>query len=246
MTGSPCPMAAVTTSIFKELNQKYPESVNWNVLYKGSRIASLTGIKPDKIRFYSELGSQVVSSELVKIPFKTEGTADFTSWQGPFTARPLMLVSKQNFDDPEKWKNSDLTAKELEKARDLYHRIVPLLPSCNEQSGDIISNSSYPADDIDLWKSYRSKDNAVLAGLSVDDSESGFEITPDEYLNHWFLLEKDKIKYLGLGMVPIDAGDLDGDGHSEWLFASGGEGVDSYILFYDNFKKHARFDIFYN
>jgi hypothetical protein len=240
------PNGRSNNSLLKQLHEEYPESVVWSVLYKSKKIASITGIKPRKIRFYSELGSQLISSELSKIPFRTEGRENFISWQGPFTARPLALASGHNSGDPDKWKNSDLTSKELESARDLYHRLVPLLPNCDEESGDIVGNNSYPADKIILWKSYRSGDNTVLAGLSVDDSDSGCEVTPDEYLSHWFLLDKNKIKYIGLGMVPIDAEDFDGDGHSEWLFASGGDGVDSYILFYDNFKKHARFDIFYN
>jgi hypothetical protein len=229
-----------------KLNEEYPASIRWSILYHGAKIGSLTGIKPGKIRFYSELGSQVVSSDLTRIPFKTDDVDDYYSWQGPFTARPMVLVSKQNFDDPEAWRAYDLSAIELQKSRDLYHKLVPLIPDCDEESGDVISNNSYPAEDIQPIKSYRSKENEVIAGLSIDDTDSDCEVTPDEYINHWFLMENGRIKYLGLGMVPIDAEDLDGDGRSEWLFASGGEGVDSYILFYDDFKKHARFDIFYN
>ena len=228
------------------MHEEYPASTRWNILYHGAKIGAVTGIKPGKIRFYSELGSQVVATSLEKIPFKTENVDDYYSWQGPFTARPMVLVSKQHFDDPEGWRASDLSSAELQKSRDLYHKLVPLIPDCDEQSGDVTENNAYPVENIQLLKSYRSRSDSVLVGLSIDDSDSDCEVTPDEYLNHWFLLEKGKIRYLGLGMVPIDAEDLDGDGRSEWLFASGGEGVDSYILFYDDFKKHARFDIFYN
>jgi len=47
---------------------------------------------------------------------------------------------------------------------------------------------------------------------------------------------------LGSQMTPMDAVDLDGKRHSEWLFQTArGEDEDGYELFYDDFSKKASF-----
>jgi hypothetical protein len=48
-------------------------------------------------------------------------------------------------------------------------------------------------------------------------------------------------------MTPMDAADLDGNGHSEWVFqTSRGEDEDGYELFYDGFTKKASFHWVYH
>ena len=61
-----------------------------------------------------------------------------------------------------------------------------------------------------------------------------------QYENHWFVMSANP-KHLGDGMDLLDAGDYDGDGHSEMIFWTSGENRDGYVLVYDDFAKRAEF-----
>ncbi len=63
----------------------------------------------------------------------------------------------------------------------------------------------------------------------------------------WFMVDPQKtIRFLGDDMWLVDAGDYDNDGKSEVLFAIDGYNRGGYELFYDDFKKHVRFEFSYH
>lgn len=47
-------------------------------------------------------------------------------------------------------------------------------------------------------------------------------------------------------MSLVDAGDYDNDGKSEVVFSIAGDNLGGYVLFYDDFTKHATFEFSYH
>jgi hypothetical protein len=62
------------------------------------------------------------------------------------------------------------------------------------------------------------------------------------FIGQWYLIEPSgKMRFLGSGMSLVDAGDYDGDGKSEVLFAVDGYDLGGYRLFYRDFSRSAEF-----
>ncbi len=102
----------------------------------------------------------------------------------------------------------------------------------------------YTDDEILLLEAFRSKAGELIFGERLDDKRSNCSFFDDElFFDYWFALDKNhSIRLLGSQMTPMDAVDLDGKGHSEWVFQTArGEDEDRYDLFYDDFSKKASF-----
>jgi hypothetical protein len=56
----------------------------------------------------------------------------------------------------------------------------------------------------------------------------------------------DKLKLLGKDLSPVDAGDFDSDGKSEWMFMYSGYNESGYCLFFENFSKKVEFNWVYH
>ena len=108
---------------------------------------------------------------------------------------------------------------------------------------------AYLDEDILFLKPYRASNGEVIFGVKLDDTKSNCGFFDDEnFFDYWFLIDKrHAIRLLDTQMTPIDAADLDNDGHSEWVFlTSRGEDGDGYEMFYDDFDKKASFQWAYH
>jgi hypothetical protein len=83
----------------------------------------------------------------------------------------------------------------------------------------------------------------VLFGLELSKSvPQADELPGPERQAHWFAGDTPQtLKFLGSGLALIDAGDYDGDGHSELVFAKSGYNHDGYVLFSDDLAHSAEF-----
>src|SRR5262249_23872148 len=97
-------------------------------------------------------------------------------------------------------------------------------------------------------KSYVSKDGWTLARMHLEhaidcnDVEAAFGID-----DPWFVIDPSKsIQLLGQGMWLVDAGDYNNDGRSELVFSIDRHNHGGYILFYDDFKRSAKFEFSYH
>jgi hypothetical protein len=81
-----------------------------------------------------------------------------------------------------------------------------------------------------------------LEAIDCEDVEAGEDIE-----DPWFVVDsKISVRYLDSGMWLVDAGDYDNGGKSELVFSIHGENRGGYELFYDDFKKHAKFEFTYH
>jgi len=91
-------------------------------------------------------------------------------------------------------------------------------------------------------------ENWSLAELHLTGWEcDGPQEAGSPYIDHWYAVAPTgKIVLLGSGMWLLDAGDYDGDGKSEVLFAIDGYDLGGYRFFYQNFNKSAEYVFAYH
>lgn len=240
---SPAELASAASS--------FPETVKWFVVFDGRELGQIASKDLSPYQSYGDFGLQEITSPESAIPKIAADAGDFTYISGVNHARtrPLLVVSTDNYKDPEKWKRTNLTDQEHKIAIDEFRKKVPQLEHCTEPDAEKPDMLPYSDNEIILIKAYRAKNGELLFGERLDDSRSGCGFFDDDnFYDYWFARTKDgDIHFLGTNMMPIDAADLDNDGSSAWVFhTSHGEDDDGYELFYDDFSKMTTFDWFYH
>lgn len=222
----------------------FPDSVDWTVVYDGKKIGAITSKNPGPPKSYGDVGTQKITSDRAQIPKVTTRLAEFSRFGNPAKFRPLVLVSMPHFNDPEDWKPAHLTGSEKTLAVKIFRDKVPALEQCEKPEEKPKKMVPYADDEILLLGAFRSKTRELIFGERLDDKRSNCGFFDDElFFDYWFALDKNRgIRLLGSQMTPMDAVDLNGKGHSEWLFQTArGEDEDGYELFYDDFGKKASF-----
>jgi hypothetical protein len=221
----------------------FPSTVNWTIVFDGKRLGTITSTNPG-LDWSADIGIQTITTPSNDIPRVRTETRDFSLADRRERSRPLLVVSVPNFHDPEGWKITTLTVAEKKLAIAKFRKKFPKMEQCDEPETKPIRMVPYFDDEIVFIKAYRSNSGEVLYGQQLDDTRSKCGFFDDEnFFSYWFLLNRPHgVQLLDSQMTPIDAADLDGDGHSEWVFqTSRGEDEDGYELFYDDFTKKASF-----
>jgi hypothetical protein len=175
-------------------------------------------------------------------PPPARGNADraFADWCGIPKERPLVLVSKPNYQDPDGWKpftpDSEVRTGLFEQFAAHAGPAFVCPPGAIEPI-----KMRYGPRDLVPSKSYRDRAGRMLVSVGLDPRRNSCDGPTDiAWMRHWFLVAHG-VRYLGANLWLVDAGDYDGDGASEALFAFTAYNNDGYVLFYDGFRKNARF-----
>jgi hypothetical protein len=226
-----------------------PGEVKWTVVFDGRRIGSIVTEKLRSSDRSSDKGVLKISSDLKSVPKLQTGAGDFALTAGRMRSRPLLIVTAPNFRDPDHWMPTTLSAGERQIAITEFRRRFPTMEQCDEPESKPIHMIAYRDEEILFFKPYRARNGEVTFGLKLDDTRSKCGFFDDEnFFDYWFVIdERHSIRILDSQMTPIDAADLDDDGHSEWVFlTSRGEDWDGYEIFYDDFDKKASFQWAYH
>lgn len=228
----------------KQEGRYYPETVTWNVLFRGKTLGTITSRNPKSLEAHADVGAQIITTAPNKIPKVSVGASQFDMLEGQARYRPLLLVSGPNHGDPAGWKPSRLTPEEKAHAIREFRRKFPKMEQCKKPETVPVYMVPYSDDAIIFMSTYRSNKGEVIYGMRLDNSRSrcGF-YDDDNFFDYWYVMGRHgQIRLLGSEMTPVDAADLDGNGASEWVFATTrGENEDGYRLFYENFKKSVHF-----
>lgn len=229
----------------KNINLTLP---NWTIAFDGRRLGSvkLRDPNPEHPRvkdWYYGRDKLYEPENLGKVPTVRNKSPDFAGWCEAPMVRPLVLVSKANFGDPEKWKpfSPDLSYKTR-----LY---VPLKQSIGQYAVmRCVKDSEHPEpwdykpEDLVLYRSYRSASGKELVAIGIDLKKVDCDFMAEPQLaSHWFMFDSDKIEFLGTNMELVDSGDYDGDGRSELLFWYSGYNKDGYILVYNGVRQKTEY-----
>ncbi len=233
-----------TVAELERVNKTYPPQLDWSVVFDGKKIGNIASRLPERIGFYSDIGVETITTGRDRIPLVRTGAGDFYYQPGiPQKFRPLLLVSADNFRDPDGWKPAMLSAPEKAAGIKAFRKLVPASERCDRPEGNM-TKVAYPDSRVTVLKAYRSKNGDVLFGLYLHDPKANCGFFDDEiFYDYWFVAKPGSgPRNLGNQMQPMEAADLDNSGKSQWLFhTSRGDNWGGYAIYWNNFSKHAEF-----
>lgn len=195
--------------------------------------------RPDNQRRISDVGvHDLISSSA--LPEIGNPSRKFSGSLSMVVRRPLVLVSAPNFRDPDEWKRKQLSTGLMKQAREKFRKAFPHVRNCDKDGNASQADWKYLDSDLELLDIYGAKTGSRLVHLLLKGNQCDYIDDPDDpFVDQWFLISPDGASLrLGGFMELVDAGDYDGDGRSEVIFALGQpEDEDGYVLFFDDFKQ---------
>jgi len=179
-----------------------------------------------------------------KVPIIKNESKSFRGWCNTPMSRPLVIVSQPNFSDPEEWKPFSPDQSYKQRLHVPLKLVIGRFKAirCTTKGGEHPVPWEFKPEDLIFYKSYRSGSGQELVCIGLDPGKIGCDNPPlPEWSGNWFLLDSDKIEFLGNEMELVDAGDYDKDGRSELLFWHSGYNRDGYVLIYDHFRQKVEY-----
>ena len=243
----PSPDSCTDLPCLKALTKSYPREVNWTIAFDGRNLGQVTTRTLPEVRGPDSVCAQQITSAG---PVPTVGKRSMANSGFYFhpAYRSLVAVSKPCFKDPEVWKPAHLSTELVSALRQQFRKKFPKVSNCRNPYENILKPWPYQDEDLKMGKTYSSKENASLAELHLAGWKcDGPQEDGSPFLTQWYTIAPTgESRFLGSGMWLLDAGDYDGDGKSEVLFAVGGFAKDGYRLFYQDFNKRTEFLFYHN
>jgi len=227
------------------LTNSYPGEVNWTIAFDGRNLGRVTSHAPADFAWYSEIGVEKITSN-GPIPTIGKQSAEYSLWGGTPVYRPLVAVSKPNFNDPDSWKRVELADNQIDAVRQKFRAKFPKVGNCKNPEENIERPWKYSDEDIRVISAYSSKSgwSLVQVGLTGNRCDGWDDNGP--FNGQWYLVRPSgETEFLSANMSLVDAGDYDNDGKSEVLFAIGGYNTGGYRLYYSDFNKSVSFVFHY-
>jgi hypothetical protein len=194
----------------------------------------------------SSRAKQTIVTPTAQIPTVGKPSRWFTGISTLFglatVRRPLVVVSKPYYRDPDGWKGRQVSEEIAQLVREGFRRQSPHVDRCKDEK--IAEHDwKFPDSALTLPAAYGSSKNAFLVAVSLNAGDCGWGGRPDDPLDsfvyQWFFVAADRsVRRIGGFDQLLDAGDYDNDGSSEVIFFSArSENSDAYDLLYDNFQK---------
>lgn len=234
------PIFEKTSSGWKEFNNSsLPPNMKWTVAFDGKNLGTVE----------TQAGSdgftaiQKILTPQSGIPSVGTPSQQFAGLLGDGgqtkMRRPLMVVSKPYFRDPDGWKRAKVSDEIAVLVRKAFRREYPHVDRCKDE--EIVQRDwKFPDSALSFPIAYSSNKRSFLVEASLDAGNCGYISEPDEPESEpWFFVSSDgSVRRIGSFLTLLDAGDYDSDGSSEVVFVlSQGENTDGFVLFDGNFEK---------
>jgi hypothetical protein len=228
----------------KTFEQLVSREMSWTISFDGRNLGSIRTLdrRPeieDDRAFVRDRTLELVAGG--QPPRRPNPAGRFNGWCNPVPNRPLIVVSATNFQDPEGWKPFSHGRSVLDTLLPAFRAAVGSISVCpgDAENFDNARPFRFTARDLRIVHAYRNRVGRSVVGIEFADTEQLCQDpTTHSYSTHWFLLSGGPV-LLGAGLQLVDAGDYDGDGESEVVFAYSGYNRDGYTLFTDAFRKRA-------
>lgn len=229
------PVFKLASAGWQPLQHSLNSPVNWYVGFDGRMIGELSS-KPRKRSGYADEGTHLIVDK-TSVPMIGKPTYEFGNWVDGSVARqrPLVLSTSNQFDDPQSWKPYRPTVDELSMCRRVFRIAAGKFHFGND---DKKPTSNYPDKSIKLDKAYRANTGDRILQLYIDYDLFKDDGPISEQTEYWIRIDdKDRATVLKAQGQLLDAGDYDGNGKSEIVFAFSGYNEDGYFLIADHFLK---------
>lgn len=225
-----------------------PKELHWLIYFDGKILGKVTS-KYEKQSLNSKTGLMTIVKSLDQLPKIKDKLNLFSNWEGEKKFRPLILTTNKTID-PDRWKPYNIKGNALNSFKSIFiKKLGGNVDNCTkyiEGKEQEFLNTKLNNQNVSLLKAYKSSKDEVLFGISTIAKYECDGPSSEEYSIHWFYKTKNSVKFVGNQIMPIDAGDFDNDGKSEWMFSKSGYNLGGYKLFYDNFKNSVKFEWVYH
>jgi hypothetical protein len=221
-----------------------PGRMNWTIAFDGRKLGKVDSQAwPDEDLHLTAL--QTILTPTAEVPTVGLPSDEFAGIIGmggdTKVRRPLIVVSKPYFLDPDVWKRTKLPDETVTLVRKAFRREYPHVNRCkDEQMAE--RNWKFPDSAVALTTVYGSDKHSYLVEATLNAGDCGWVDEPDDPLSApWFFVSADgAARHIGSFMSLLDAGDYDNDGKSELVFfLSQGEDLDGFVLFDANLQRQA-------
>ncbi len=250
------PYFAKDSSGWKEV-QQLNQKMRWTVAFDGKNLGEVESepIPTSEARpkgFPGPLGVHAIVTVPGKVPSVGVAKEGFNGNFGTYVRRPLVVVSKPNFADPENWKRTKVPEEVAEQVRSVFRKTFNHIRQC-DSSGEPLSRDSKVLDaEIIVVQTYGSNQHAFIVETQLKNHRCVFNMNGNKLQllegNQWYYVTPSgEVKFLSRDWALVDAGDYDGNGKSEVIFyiAESENDVEveteDYVLFYDDFQHSVRF-----
>jgi hypothetical protein len=234
-------------------------SLKWTVAFDGKNLGQVesqaSSDEADQINSQGSRAKQVIVTPSDKIPVVGKASREFGGVSSflfglKSVRRPLVVVSKPYYRDPDGWKRTQPHVEVRRVVREAFRKQFPHVNRCKDE--EIAERDwKFPDSAITFPYAYASNKNSFIVAVRLDAGNCGWGGHPDDptdaFVYQWFLVASDRsVRRMGGFDLLLDAGDYDDDGRSEFIFFSvRSENSDVYDLLYDNFQKKAELEVGY-
>jgi hypothetical protein len=233
-------------------------NVKWTVAFDNKNLGQVesqaSSDEADQIKSEGSRAKQIILTPSDKVPVIGKPSREFTGVSSLFglknVRRPLVVVSKPYYRDPDGWKRTQVRDEIGGLVRAAFREQYPHVDRCKEE--EIAEHDwRFPDSAITFPHAYASNKTSFIVAVKLDAGNCGWGGQPDSpsdaFVYQWFLVTSDRsVRRLGGFDGLLDAGDYDNDGRSELIFFSvRSENSDVYDLLYDNFQKKAELEVGY-
>jgi hypothetical protein len=225
-----------------------PQNMTWTVAFDGRNLGNIrgqaepAGSKPIEGKSEYLTFVQRIVTPVNAIPSVGESSERYAPLAvGPTKGRrPLVVISKPNYSDPDGWKRIQQLPDEItELVRTAFRREFPHVSRCKEE--EIVQhNWKFPDSNLSFPVAYASNKNSFLIETNLNAGDCGYVDDPNDPLSDpWFFVSSDgSVLRFGSFMSLIDTGDYDNDGRSELIFmVNQPEDTDGFVLFDADLQK---------
>ncbi len=223
-----------------------PPHVKWTVAFDGKNIGQVEGQSgPNDKDSYFLTVAQTILTPGAAVPTVGAPSQDFAGIMaiGPTKVRrPLVVVSKPYYSDPDGWKRTARLPDNIAAlVRSAFRHDFPHVDRCKDE--EVLERDwKFPDSLLGFPAVYASNKHSFLVEARLNAGECGFVDDPDDPLSDpWFFISAEgSVRRIGSFMSLLDAGDYDNDGRSELVFfLSQGENTDGFVLFDAKLQKQA-------
>jgi hypothetical protein len=162
--------------------------------------------------------------------------------------RPLVAISKPNFQDPDGWKRMPVPQQAAASVIKAFRDDYPHVDRCGDE--EIVERHwKFPDSAMSFPIAYGSNKHSFLIKTNLAAGKCGYVDDPNDPTSEpWFLVASDgTARRIGSFLTLLDAGDYDADGKSEVVFfLRRGEDTDGFVLFEPTFQKLVILDWHYH
>ena len=220
--------------------ETWPPAASWTVVNAGAVVGKVDGTTPKAWTRYADVGTQDVAAtaDIPKAGAASQGWTD----SGLDLNRPLAAVSRFTVSDPDGWKEAAPSPAALSALQGAFTARFKDVTNCANDGGTDPKPMTYKAADIAVAFSHASTAGWAVATALLTDYRCDGPADGTAFAPQTFAISPDgRAQYLGEGLKLLDAGDYDGNGKSEVLFAIQRGNTEGYELHFDDFADHATF-----